>query len=43
VDQTLLFSFPSQYAWIENHRWAVLGIAAAIPVVAAVYARDVLA
>lgn len=43
VDQTLLFSFPSRYAWIENHRWAVLLLAAVIPVAAAVYARDALA
>jgi hypothetical protein len=42
VDQTLLFSFPAEYAWIENHRWAVVAVCAAIPVAAGVYARDAL-
>ncbi|MUV56272.1 hypothetical protein SAMN04487947_1365 [Halogeometricum rufum] len=42
IDETLLFSFPAQYAWIENHRWAVLVLAAVVPVAAAGYARDTL-
>jgi hypothetical protein len=42
IDTTLLFSFPAQYAWIENHRWAVLVLAAVVPVAAAGYARDTL-
>ena len=43
VDRTLLFSFPARYAWIANHRWAVVAVAALVPVAAAVYARDVVA
>ncbi|ELZ26795.1 hypothetical protein C474_19180 [Halogeometricum pallidum JCM 14848] len=43
VDRTLLFSFPAEYAWIENHRWAVAAVCAVIPVAAGVYARDALA
>ncbi|MDS0293271.1 DUF7548 family protein [Halogeometricum luteum] len=43
VDQTLLFSFPAEYAWIENHRWAVVAVCAVIPVAASAYARGVLA
>ncbi|QIB73649.1 hypothetical protein GL213_10960 [Halogeometricum borinquense] len=42
LDQTLLFSFPSQYAWIANHRWAVIGLTAVVPVAAGVYSRRVL-
>lgn len=29
IDRTLLFSFPAQYAWIEYHRVAVVGLALA--------------
>jgi hypothetical protein len=39
IDPTLLFSFPSQYAWLATHRWAVPAVALAVPVAAAVYAR----
>jgi hypothetical protein len=43
VDETLLFSFPAEYAWIEWHRLAVPVVAATLPVVAGVYAWTVLA
>ncbi|MDS0298359.1 hypothetical protein NDI76_06370 [Halogeometricum sp. S1BR25-6] len=43
IDQTLLFSFPAEYAWIENHRWVVVAVCAAVPVSAGAYARGVLA
>jgi hypothetical protein len=42
IDETLLFSFPARYAWIANHRWAVLGLAAVVTVAAAGYARNTL-
>jgi len=43
VDETLLFSFPAEYAWIEWHRLAVPVVAATLPVVAGAYAWTVLA
>jgi hypothetical protein len=42
LDPTLVFSFPQQYAWIENHRWVVVTVAAIVPMAAAAYARAVL-
>lgn len=42
VDETLLFNLPASAAWITSHRWAVVGIAAAVPVSAVGYARGVL-
>jgi len=42
IDQTLLFSFPAEYAWMENHRWIVVTGAAVAAIAAASYARSVL-
>ncbi|MFW5911115.1 MAG: DUF7548 family protein [Halolamina sp.] len=42
LDSTVLFSFPAEYAWIENHRWAVLAGASLLTVVSALQARTVL-
>ncbi|WP_425604192.1 DUF7548 family protein [Halobellus salinisoli] len=42
IDSTLLFSFPAEYAWIENHRWVVVGGAVAVAVATGAYARAVL-
>ncbi|WP_071391229.1 DUF7548 family protein [Haloprofundus marisrubri] len=42
IDETLLFSFPPEAAWIEYHRWAVVALSAVVAVVAGVYAREVL-
>jgi hypothetical protein len=41
IDPTLLFSFPPEYAWIQNHRWAVVTVAALVAIAAASYARRV--
>jgi hypothetical protein len=37
-----LFSFPASASWIEWHRWLLLGVAAVLPLSAAVYTRQVL-
>nr|WP_049987113.1 hypothetical protein [Halobellus rufus] len=42
IDSTLLFSFPAEYAWIENHRWVVVGSAALVAVLTGAYARAIL-
>ncbi|SEO35245.1 hypothetical protein SAMN04487948_10214 [Halogranum amylolyticum] len=42
VDPTVLFSFPPSAAWIANHRWVVVALAAVVPLAAAGYARGVL-
>ncbi|WP_049981234.1 DUF7548 family protein [Halolamina rubra] len=42
IDSTVLFSFPAEYAWIENHRWAVLAGALALTAVSGLQARTVL-
>lgn len=42
IDRTLLFSFPASASWITSHRWAVVAVAAVIPVSIAAYARSVL-
>lgn len=42
LDPTVLFSFPPEYAWIANHRWALLAVAAALAVVAGAQARAAL-
>jgi len=42
IDSTLLFSFPAEYAWIENHRWIVVTGASVVAVTAGSYARAVL-
>jgi hypothetical protein len=42
LDPTLVFSFPQEYAWIANHRWVVVALAAVVPMAAAAYARAVL-
>ncbi|MFB6130966.1 MAG: hypothetical protein ABEJ28_09115 [Salinigranum sp.] len=41
IDPNRLFSFPPSDAWIEYHRWVVLGAAAVVSVGAASYARSV--
>lgn len=42
LDETVLFSFPAEYAWIEHHRWIVLAVAVALAAVAGVQARAAL-
>nr|WP_144902531.1 hypothetical protein [Halobellus captivus] len=42
IDSTLLFSFPAEYAWIENHRWLVVTGSAVVAVAAGAYARAIL-
>jgi hypothetical protein len=42
LDATTIFSFPAEYSWIANHRWAVTGLALAVLVVAGGYAQAVL-
>ena len=42
IDSTVLFSFPSEYAWIESHRWAVVGGAALATLAAGGYATSTL-
>lgn len=39
LDATVLFSFPAEYAWIENHRWAVLVGAIMLTIVSGIQAR----
>lgn len=42
LDPTVLFSFPAEYAWMENHRWAVLVVAVGLAGVAGAQTRTVL-
>ncbi|MFB6091767.1 MAG: hypothetical protein ABEK02_02015 [Haloquadratum sp.] len=42
IDQTLLYSFPPAYAWLENHPWIVVTGAAIVAILAGSYARTVL-
>ena len=42
LDPTVLFSFPAEYAWIENHRWAVLAGAVALTALSGIQARTAL-
>jgi len=42
LDSTVLFSFPTEYAWIERHRWAVLVATGAFTAVAFLQARATL-
>lgn len=42
LDSTVLFSFPAEYAWIENHRWVVLAGAVVLTAVSALQARTAL-
>jgi hypothetical protein len=42
IDQTLLFSFPAEYAWLEWHRIAVPVVSLSILASALVYTRAVL-
>jgi len=39
LDSTVLFGFPAEYAWIENHRWAVLGGAVVLAAASGLQAR----
>jgi hypothetical protein len=41
IDTTLLFSFPSNASWIENHRWVSLAVSAVVAAAAAAYAAAV--
>jgi len=42
LDPTLLFSFPSEYAWIGSHRWVVVAGAALATLAAGGYAASTL-
>lgn len=42
LDSTVLFSFPAEYAWIENHRWLVLAGAVVLTAVSGLQARTAL-
>jgi len=41
IDSTLLFSFPSEYSWIQYHRWVVVAGSLVVAGDAGVYARAV--
>ncbi|MFB6251113.1 MAG: hypothetical protein ABEI27_05410 [Halobellus sp.] len=42
IDATLLFSFPAEYAWIQDHRWVVVTGTAIVAVAAGGFARGVM-
>ena len=42
IDTTLLFSFPAEYAWIEDHRWLVVTGTAVVTAAAGGFARGVM-
>jgi hypothetical protein len=42
IDPTVLFSFPSEFAWIESHRWVVVGGASLTALAAGGYAAATL-
>lgn len=42
LDSNLIFSFPAEYDWIADHRWAVTGVAAVVAVAGGAYAWGVL-
>ncbi|MFW5934989.1 MAG: DUF7548 family protein [Halolamina sp.] len=42
LESTVLFGFPAEYAWIENHRWVVLAGAVVLGAVSGLQARTVL-
>lgn len=42
IDPTVLFSFPSEYAWIESHRWVVVAGSALAALAAGGYATSAL-
>ena len=42
VNPAVLNSFPPGYSWLTYHRWAVVAVAAVVPVCALAYARAVL-
>ena len=42
IDPTVVFSFPAEYAWIESHRWAVVGAASLATLAAGGYATSTL-
>ena len=42
IDPTVLFGFPAEYAWIENHRWVVVAGALGLAAVSGLQARTVL-
>ena len=42
LDSTVLFSFPAEYSWIENHRWIVLAGALALGAASGLQVRTVL-
>lgn len=42
LDSTVLFSFPAEYAWIENHRWVVLAGALVLAAASGLQARTAL-
>lgn len=42
LDPTVLFSFPPEYAWIENHRWVVLAGALVLAAASGLQARTAL-
>ena len=41
IDPVVLFSFPSDAAWVEYHRWLSLGVSAVLAAAAAAYAAAV--
>ena len=41
IDQVVLFSFPSNAAWIEYHRWVSLAVSAVVAAAAVAYAAAV--
>jgi hypothetical protein len=42
ITSTLLYGFPSQYAWIVNHRWVIVGLASVTALAGSGYTTAVL-
>jgi hypothetical protein len=42
ITSTLLYGFPSEYAWIVNHRWVIVGLASTTALAGSGYTTAVL-
>lgn len=42
LDETLLFGFPAEYAWLETYRWVVVVVAGVVAAIGGLLARRVL-
>jgi len=41
IESTVLFSFPPEYAWLEYHPWATVGLAGIVAAASGLYAASV--